>query len=142
MKQIEYIGCFFDPQILLQLPVTERQGPLCRTITFPHITFTYAPKEVPFSLFGTKVTAKVVGYGCDGVNEALQVEFVDLPQALCGLASEIPVPHITLSVAKNGKPFDSRFLNYRPTEPFFLEGIFGGIDIDGKLYTEKQKQEA
>lgn len=136
MTKIEYIGCFFDPEIYLQIPQAGRQGPLYRTIACPHVTFAYSPKSVPFSLFGTPVSVKVVGYGCDGVNEALQVEFVDLPRELQGLAAEIPVPHITLSVAKNGKPVNSRFLSFQPTESYILQGIFGGMGLDGLLYTK------
>lgn len=134
--QIEYIGCFFDPEALQRIPITERQGPLYRAIASPHVTFDYFPKEVPVSSFGKPVTVKVVGYGCDGINEALKVELVDLPQELHGLGSKIPVPHITLSVAENGKPVDSRFLSFRPTEPHLLKGIFGGMRLDKTLLTK------
>lgn len=134
MKTIEYIGCFFDVETVQQIPLSERRGPLFRTIRAPHVTFVYQPEEVPFSLFGTKVTVKVIGYGCDGTREALRVELVDLPQELMLLAADISVPHITLSVAEGGKPVESRFLTFDPIEPFFLEGVFGGMDIDGLLH--------
>ena len=131
--QIKYIGCFFDPEALRQIPKAGRTGPLYRTITHPHVTFAYRPQKVPVSMFGAPITVRVVGYGCDGTNEALQVEFIDLPEELLALAADIPIPHITLSVAENGKPFDSRFLNYHPTETYLLKGIFGGMALDGTL---------
>ena len=124
MEKIEYIGCFFDPQALQQFPMSKREGPLYRQISMPHVTFAYAPKEVPFSIFGAEVTVKVVGYGCDGVNEALQVELVEFPDALLPLITEIQVPHITLSVAKGGKPIGSRFLHFQPVESFLFYILF------------------
>lgn len=136
MNKIEYVGCFFDPQTILRVPIGNRQGPLYRTIATPHVTFIFAPREVPCSLFGRRVIVKAVGYGCDGQNEALQVEFLDLSPALQDLAAQISIPHITLSVAKGAKPFNSRHLDFRPIEPFLLEGTFGGMDLDGSLHTE------
>ena len=133
MNQIEYIGCFFEPEALLQFSETVRKGPLYRSITFPHVTLSYNPKNIPLHLFGEKITVKVISYGCDEINEALLVEFVDLPPELLAITEEIPVPHITLSVAKDGKPVDSRFLEFTPIKPFLLEGIFGGLDMDGNL---------
>lgn len=136
MKQIEYVGCFFDPQQMQHIPVADRSGPLYRSIAAPHVTFSYLPQEVPVALFGTPIAVKAVGYGCDGQNEAIKVEFVDLPQALRKLAAQIPVPHITLSVAELALPFNSRHLDFRPIEPFLLQGCFGGVDMDGTVHTE------
>lgn len=134
MKPIEYIGCFFDAKLVQQFPAEKREGPLFRVIGAPHVTLVYEPTEVPTALFGTKVSVKVIGYGCDGKNEALRVEFADLPQELMSLAANVSVPHITLSVAADGKPVESRFLTFGPVEPFFLEGVFGGMDVDGLLH--------
>lgn len=136
MKQIEYLGCFFDPYVVQSIPVNDRQGPLHRTIAVPHVTFSYNPSEVPGEWFGATVTVKVVGYGCDGKNEALLVELVELPPALQDLASKIQTPHITLSVAKLAKPFDSRYLVFTPIEPYILTGSFGGMDVEGTIHTE------
>jgi hypothetical protein len=133
---IEYVGCFFDPRIVQDIQLPDRQGPLYRTIAVPHVTLAFLPVRVSASLFGTAVTVKVVGYGCDGENEALLVEFVELPNEPQDMADQVPVPHITLSVSQKGKPVNSRNLEYHPMEPFFFQGIFGAMDVEGVLHLE------
>lgn len=132
---IKYIGGFLDPQLLeKQLENCDRY-PLGRTITTPHVTFAYRPENVPYELFGLTVTVRAIGYGCDGENEVLLVEFENLPEPLQAYAEAISVPHITLSISEFGKAVNSYRLNFEPITPFVLEGIFGGMDEDGTVYT-------
>ena len=85
----------------------------------------------------------VIGYGNDGKNEGLLVELVsveipDINDIFCDvhemylLAKSIPVPHITLSVSKDGKPVDTGKLNFdQPIPDEFKDqiiiGTFGGF---------------
>ena len=121
MEIIEYIGCFFEPQkIHKHLKEFPRQ-PLYRAITYPHVTLVYLPGEVPREAFGQKVIVRCVGYGCDGENEALLVEFAELPDVLQSYAQSVEVPHITLSVSKQGQSVNSKYLNYQPISPFLMD---------------------
>lgn len=95
------------------------------------------PLFVPTELFGTEVEVKVTGYGCNGKNEAVSVEFVNLPDELTDLAKNIRVPHITLSVAKDEEAVNSSFLTFEPVTPFSFKGVFGGMAENGKLFTQK-----
>lgn len=135
MEEIRYIGCFFTPEDVEAAMLTQPRQRLYRTIAHPHVTFAYRPESVPAELFGLSVTVKAVGCGNDGENEALLVEFAELPPALKPLADEIPVPHITLSVSEDGQPVNSRYLDFRPIAPFFLTGVFGGMDEADGLHT-------
>ncbi len=135
METILYIGCFLDFQELHRLLKSYDRQVLYRTITHPHITFSYRPEEIPWELFGTKIKVRCIGYACDGENEALQVAFTDLSPDLQQLADQIAVPHITLSVAQNGRSVNSGKLHFHPIDPFAIEGIFGGMDADGFVRT-------
>lgn len=128
MATIKYLGCFFQKQQLYEKIADLDRTPLHRAIPYPHMTCVYRPEEIPEALFGTPVTVRVTGYGCDGENEALRVQFEELPKALRALAENIPVPHITLSVSEFGKSVNSGRLAFEPVEPFLLKGIFGGFD--------------
>ena len=128
MSSITYIGCFFEWQDLNDGLHSYRRTPLFRAITHPHVTFAYKPTNVMRSCFGMPVTVRVIGYACDGENESLLVEFVQLPEPLTALAETIAVPHVTLSVSQDGEPVNSRYLTYQPSEPFLLTGVFGGMD--------------
>ena len=135
MEEMHYIGCFFAPEDVEAAMLTQPRQRLSRTILHPHVTFVYRPDTVPEALFGLPVTVKAVGYGNDGENEGLLVEFSDLPEDLAPLAARIPVPHITLSVSETGKPVNSRYLSFRSIDPFFLTGVFGGMDEAGAVRT-------
>ena len=135
METILYIGCFLDFQELHRLLKSYDRQVLYRTITHPHITFSYRPEEIPWELFGTPMTIRCVGYACDGENEALQVEFEDLSPDLRKLADRIAVPHITLSVSANGRSVNSGKLHFQPIEPFVIKGFFGGMDESSNIHT-------
>lgn len=135
MNSFKYIGCFFDREQVMRLAEKQRPERLFRPIVYPHVTFAYRPAEVPTALFGRRVTLQVVGYACDGKNEAFAVAFDRLPPELMPLAGAIACPHITLSVAADAEPVDSGRLTFQPIAPFTLEGVFGGIDRAGRLHT-------
>lgn len=139
MNKIKYIGCFFDREQLQEALKPLERTPLQRPIAQPHITVVYRPREIPVALFGLKVTAKVTGYGCDGENEALQVELIDPPQGLRQLVEKIPVPHITLSVSADGEPVNSSRLDFQRVAPFFLEGVFGAMTNADKVITSYEE---
>lgn len=135
MEKIKYIGCFFDlAEVHSQIAQLGKER-LYKTIENPHITFKYRPDSVPEELFGLPVRVKVIGYGRDEENEALLVEFSELPEALIPLTEEISVPHITLSIAADGKSVNSRALTFFPIKSFYLEGVFGGMEESGKKHT-------
>ena len=135
-ENIKYTGCFFELQLLQAHLERYDRNPLVCPISHPHVTFVYRPEEVPAMLFGQRVTVRAIGYGCDGENEALQVEFADLPDCLKPYTGDIAVPHITLSIAESAKAVNSRYLEFKPIVPFPLTGIFGGMDEAGTVHTE------
>lgn len=132
---MRYTGCFFDPKLLKKHLKNYDRYPLSRTITDPHVTFAYRPKKVPSELFGQTVTVRAIGYGSDGENEALLVEFENLPDPLQSYTEAIPVPHITLSISESGKAVNSCMLKFKPITPFVLAGVFGGMDMAGTVHT-------
>ena len=75
-------------------------------------------------LFGGKLKVKVTGYGNDGMNEGFCVELHSENWKLQTMIDNIPVPHITISVAKGARPYRTRFLEFHPIESFKLDGIF------------------
>ena len=137
MKKMKYIGCFLNKDELAERAALQRAEGLAKQIEHPHVTFFYHPETVPAAQFGKAVMLRVVGYGCDGENEAFSVIFEDLPKGLAELASAIERPHITLSVSETGKAVNSRDLTFRPITPFLLTGVFGGMDFDGTVHTSK-----
>lgn len=133
MNTVKYIGCFFDPEELRKHLINLERKALSEAVSSPHVTFVYSPVYVPWNLLGEEITVKAVGYGNNGENEALKIEFLELPAGLKALAAEIAVPHITLSVSENGEAVNSRDLEFNPTEPFVLTGVFGAMGRDGKI---------
>lgn len=134
MDNVKYFGCFFNADDLKKQNYEAK--PLFRIIEVPHITLKYRPNEVPQDLIGLSVTVRVVGYGNNGENEALGVEFLEIPNGLSVIANEIAVPHITLSVAEGGQSVNSKYLSFEPIEPFEITGIIGVMDEDKKVYTK------
>lgn len=132
---IKYTGCFFAPESLKNSLENYTRQKLIKEIANPHVTFAYRPEEVPAMLFGQRVTIRAIGYGCDGENEALQVEFVNLPDGLKPYIGDTAIPHITLSLSETAKAVNSRCLDFKPIKPFLLVGVFGGMDEAGTVHT-------
>ena len=139
MRKIEYIGCFLPQEVILEKAAQYHADRLYRCIGNPHVTFAFQPDTIPYEAFGNLVTVKVVSYGRDEENEAFGVELEELPEGLLPLYRQIEVPHITISVSRDGKPVNSRYLPYEPITPFVLQGVFGGMGTDGIVYTKKHK---
>ncbi|MBQ3194773.1 MAG: hypothetical protein IJB59_14525 [Oscillospiraceae bacterium] len=132
---IKYIGCFFEPELLKRSLENYERQKLSKEISYPHVTFAYRPEEIPAMLFGQRVTVRAIGYSCNGENEALLVEFVNLPESLKAYTKNIAVPHITLSIAESAKAVNSYKLDFKPIAPFSLVGVFGGMDETGTVRT-------
>lgn len=135
MDTVKYCGCFLDPQAVKKGLDGVLRNVLYRQIPDLHITFAYRPDSVPWDEMGKEVRVNVVGYGNDGENEALLVEFAEVPAGLQELAARIAVPHITLSVSREGRSVNSRWLEFTPIAPYTLTGIFGVMDEDGQVRT-------
>lgn len=125
--QYEYIALFIESEALYRQAAPLRSNPLPRQIQHPHITFAFRPAAVDESLFGSKATVTVTGYGNDGQNEGLLVTPVIDREPLQKLAAAIEVPHITLALAPGAKAVNTRDLVFSPVAPFTLEGTFGGM---------------
>lgn len=122
---IHYEG-FYIPG---ELPST-----LDRDIKEKHITTEYKPEKRHEHLYGLTAMFEVVGYGNDGKNEgykvALRKIFADEAQEaeLREIFEQIPVPHITLSVAEGAKPVNTRYLEFSPIESKTIIGFFKGFE--------------
>lgn len=107
-----YWGIFFSNEFLTLLE---------NEIQFPHVTFGFRI-EMPDYILGQECTVNVIGYGLDDKNEALLVE---LPEEVLDIYSGSNKPHITLSVANDGKPVNSGNLEFMEINPWKLSGVFG-----------------
>ena len=136
-NQYHYIGCFVDRETLLRCVRTVSTGHLERLIEAPHITFVFEPDTADESLFGEKIRVRAVGYGNNGDNEGLKVEIYAENKKIASMADEIEVPHITLSVGKKGRAYDTIYLEFSDIEPFVLDGVFGGYRQDGTVNTTR-----
>ena len=125
-----YTGCFVDAAALLARAPAMGPDRLGRLIRHPHVTFAYRPESVDEGLFGTPVTLRVTGYGCDGKNEGFRVEVLTDCAPLAQQAAAIEVPHITLSVGVEEQAVNTRWLVFAPVEPFEIESVYGGY-LDG-----------
>lgn len=121
-----YTGIFFHKALT-------DNGKLDTQIACPHVTHKYKPTEVNKSLFGQEVMFKVVGYGINEENEGLLVEVAQASDEMREALAEIEVPHITLSISKEGKAVNTRYLNFEPCTPWYLSGFYGGFN-KGKVF--------
>lgn len=122
MKVI-YEGVFFNPEELKEtLGVEEFE--LAREIKNPHVTFVFRPEKPASHLYGEKVRFKVTGYACDGKNEGVAVNLVSSSKKIEELYKRIAVPHITLSVSRDGKPVDTGRLTFHPIDGPEIQGTF------------------
>ncbi len=131
-EYVEYTGVFLDRAPFYAL-VSEKVGVnrLHQDVLRPHVTFQYMPQIVQEELFGEKAEFKAVGYGNDGLNEGLLVEWLSGSPQVKRLFDEIPIPHITLSYAEHGSAVNTRYLDFKPIVPFSVGGVFGGFVRNG-----------
>ena len=129
-SDVIYTGLFFDPSD----PGfrEEKAGPfLDKKIRDPHVTFAFKPtpdKEFPPDLIGDEVDIKVIGVGNDGKNHGYMVE---IPYDLRDYYKGAPIPHITLSTSKDGKPVDTKNLDFKDITPFNIKGKVGHFTKSG-----------
>ncbi len=125
---IAYTGVFFEKESFYALVSEKLSGSrLHQDVLHPHVTFQYMPQIVPEELFEEKAEFKVVGYGNDGQNEGLLVEWLTGAPQLKQLYDEIKIPHITVSYAEYGSPVNTRYLDFKPITSFDISGVFGGF---------------
>jgi hypothetical protein len=133
--EYKYLGAFISPAELTDKINIKGAYRLDRIIANPHVTFEFKPDQANRSLFGKKISLKVTGYGNDGKNEGLRVEiFTDDPD-LCEMAKRIALPHITVSVSSDSEPVRTRYIEFFPIEPFFMEAVYGGLSADDEVIT-------
>lgn len=127
---VAYTGVFFEKESFYTLVSEKLSGSrLHQDVLYPHVTFQYMPLIIPEDLFEEKAEFKVVGYGNDGLNEGLLVEWQAGAPQLKQLYDEIKIPHITLSYAEDGSAVNTRYLDFKPIIPFDISGVFGGFSI-------------
>lgn len=92
-------------------------------IAHKHVTVAYKPTTTHENFYGCHVYAILRGYGNDGKNEGYLVEIIpsvydwgvwtqDNKEELCDLLYNIDTPHITVSISSNGRPVDTKYLNF------------------------------
>lgn len=128
MHNYEYVGCFFDYRELAELVTPIRKDALKNNKLTPHVTFEYKPDTVLTELFGTAITATIIGYGNNGENEGLKVVLSSDNEIINRMSRKIEVPHITLAVSDVGKAVNTRYLDFAPIAPIKIVGWYGGYE--------------
>lgn len=130
MQKVVYTGVFVDSKDLthkLSMHGVKRTK-LWREIPNTHVTFQYRPETVDESLFGSPVDIRVVGYGANSQNEGLLVEVICANKEVQKLCEQVAVPHITLSVSEDGKPVNTRYVDFvRIENPFVIQGVYNAF---------------
>lgn len=126
-----YWGLFLYPgyqnqSLYLNHPVRKR--PLSNTILDPHITFG-RNIPCPYEFVQNMYWVRVTGYGNDGRNEAFSIK---IPDVLKEIYHGAPIPHMTIAIAENARPCDSKDLEFKDFDkPWFIPTIFGYYDTNG-----------
>ncbi len=128
-----YVGCFVNLQELQAAIKGLRKSALKNDIQAPHITFAYRPQEVDPSLFGKTIQIKLIGYGNDGENEGLKVRLHSSEPRLQLMIEQIAVPHITIAVSDEGRPVNTKRLQFEAIAPIEMEGKYGGYAKWGEV---------
>lgn len=134
--QYRYAGFFVSPNEVIKAANEVAPGArLEKLIADPHMTLEYRPHHVDESLFGLQIKIHVVGYANDGENEGFKVEPeipADFP--LTDQMHHIPVPHITISVAKGAAAVDTCSLPFKPCKPYTFTAVYGALDMDRRKH--------
>ena len=85
------------------------------------------PQNANESLFGQTAEITLTGYANNGKNEGFQVEVSSECDELNAMASKVRVPHITISICKDGAAVDTGSLKFEPIDPIKISGVFGGF---------------
>ena len=110
---------------------------LCNDIEYKHITTEFKPAKCHEHLYGQRATFIVTGYCNDEVNEGYSVKLVSCDSdELRELYETISIPHITLSVSSEGKPVNTKNLEFKPINEFLITTKFGGF-VRKPIYKEE-----
>ena len=100
---------------------------LLKDIEYKHITTEFRPTITHEHLYGQQAKFIITGYGNDEVNEGYTVEMISCESdELRELYENIALPHITLSTSAEGKPVNTKNIEFEPTEEFTILTKFGG----------------
>lgn len=103
---------------------------LDKDIEFKHITTEFRPTKTHEHLYGTMATFTITGYANNGINEGCSVALKSCDNdELVDLFNNISVPHITLSVSNEGKPVNTKNLNFKDgfNGNTIVHAVFGGF---------------
>lgn len=131
-NKYRYVGIFFNPKTFYHRVESIRKDKKEKQIELPHITLKYKPEIIDESLFGKEVRVIITGYGSNNNNEGVSVEIEELSadEKIRRMFSEIAVPHITLSISKNGKAVETKYLQFNTLKKkIYLKGTFDGFPI-------------
>lgn len=103
--------------------------PLEKRVENPHVTLSFRPEALP-DLPADPAVFDIIGYGCDGENEALQIRMTCGSEQARKAFASLKNPHITLSVSRNGQAKNSARLHWTPIQT--LSGS-DSIAIDGRF---------
>lgn len=134
-SDVVYCGIFFE-----SIPF---EGTLCRPIAHPHVTHMYRPwpKDIHPEFFGKEVRVTAFGYGNDSKNEGVLVSLHCDDPALSEALKSIVVPHITISVSRDGKPVDTGRLTFmQMPETVTLVGRYGAFCNDKNVYFSLEEE--
>lgn len=119
--KIIYYGLFLTPEsesLLLQ-----KESLLEKPVSDLHVTFSFKPSEnLPDYIIGKTFPIRVIGSGRNENNHGFEV---DIPSELDAYYTGAEKKHITVSLSEDGKPLDSKHLDFHPIEPFTVYGTMG-----------------
>jgi len=130
LMKVIYCGFFIDKDELAQC----FEPKLARAIEFPHVTTAFRPNgmELFEGMLGEEIHVRVSGYGNDGRNEGVSVILEDGSERARRVFEQIAMPHITISVAEDGKPVDTAKLNFEAVDNgAVLTAKYGWFCSDG-----------
>lgn len=122
-----YEGFFFENEF----SGNQFVGSLDRTIKNQHITTAFKPEVPNADLYGEYADFQIIGYGNDGKNEGFEVKLVRCDNIdLVNIYDKIAVPHITVSVSKDGKPVDTAKLKFHGFYGKTITLKFGAFNME------------
>lgn len=128
--EILYEGFFFnlDEDELMFSPWVNAK--LEHRIDNPHITVYYKPSQEHENYYGKRGLFELYEYGCDDKNEGYKVRYIksdsiDVPW----LFNLVDIPHVTISVSDDGKPKNTKNLDFKPCKLYRYEAVFGAMQL-------------
>ena len=140
-QKVLYTGLFVDPEDLHQ----KTQPTLEKIIECPHVTISFRPedaKQLNLDHLGQGTKIYAVGYGNDGKNEGLLVKVEADDPVVQSACDALEVPHITLSISKDGQAKNTANLEFTPLEqPFEIDGRYGLFSQNRILDSQEKLEE-